>query len=130
MRLAETVTEEKGILSEKVHETVHERISEIETESRKIYGGLCSTCENSPTCTFRRDSRRPVMQCDEFAPSPPRVTTLTVRGATMYMESVKDETVKGASNVKTRGLCETCKNLKTCTYSKSEAGIWFCDEYE
>jgi hypothetical protein len=31
-----------------------------------IYRGLCSTCRNDPTCTYPRNSGRPVTQCEEI----------------------------------------------------------------
>ena len=39
----------------------------------KEYRGLCSACKNAPTCTYPRDSDRPVLQCEEFEewPIPP-----------------------------------------------------------
>jgi len=33
---------------------------------KKAYRGLCSTCDNSATCTFPRDPNLPVMECEEF----------------------------------------------------------------
>ncbi len=28
------------------------------------------------------------------------------------------------------GLCMNCENRETCPLSKTEGGIWFCNEYE
>jgi hypothetical protein len=29
-----------------------------------------------------------------------------------------------------RGLCVNCDKLHSCTYTKPEGGVWFCEEHE
>jgi hypothetical protein len=29
-----------------------------------------------------------------------------------------------------RGLCVNCDVRETCTFSKPEGGVWFCEEYQ
>lgn len=135
MRLAETILEDKVIPVKEEDEIVQKRIvqkimDEIKTGEEKIYGGICATCENNTTCTFLRDPSQPVMQCEEHVLVSTEKTTITVQGAAISLRSVKDGIINDASNVKNKGLCPNCKNLKTCTYSKPETGVWFCEEYE
>ena len=42
---------------------------------------------------------------------------------------LQDEEKEKNSN-KYKGLCKDCKNRKTCTYPKSEGGVWHCEEYQ
>ena len=130
MRLTETILINRVIPFKEEDEIVQKRIDENKMGEKKKHGGICSTCENNLTCTFLRDPSKPVMQCEEHVLSSTEKTTITVHGATIFLQTEKDGITNDASNVKNKGLCPNCKNLKTCTYSKSETGVWFCEEYE
>jgi hypothetical protein len=32
----------------------------------RVFAGLCLTCQNASECTFPRDPKKPVWQCEEF----------------------------------------------------------------
>ncbi len=92
---------------------------------REKYGGLCSTCGNGSTCTYRRKTGDSILFCDEFKGG------LTMEKKDdgeiiLSPESLNDKIgVDGE-----RGLCPHCKNLEHCTYPKPEGGVWHCDEYK
>ena len=98
-------------------------------ENVSKYAGLCSNCKNAPTCTYPRDSRWPVRQCDEYEciESSPAVAThkdmLTATGP----QGSPGAKEKSAS--KYVGLCSNCENCATCTFPRPEGGVWQCEEY-
>ena len=94
-------------------------------EKKKEYRGLCSTCKKAPTCTFPRDPNRPVLQCDEFEgyEYTPDKKTLPRTSSKAKLSALDEDSGKY------KGLCRLCENRETCTYPKSEGGVWHCDEY-
>jgi len=88
------------------------------------YRGLCSTCKEASTCTYRRDPWQPIWQCEEFEGETSAVNTSppTYRRVKFAAED--------KSPGKYRGLCVNCENRETCTYPKAKGGVWHCDEYE
>jgi hypothetical protein len=89
--------------------------------------GLCLSCRNAPTCTFLRDPKRPVLQCDEFDgfESPLRRSKNFPHESIMDFKSNPGK--KGLGSYK--GLCSICEDRETCTYPKPEGGVWHCEEY-
>jgi hypothetical protein len=99
------------------------------TSLKKEYYGLCSCCESSLTCSYDRDPKHPVLQCEEF-------------GGILY-SPVKTEDPKNNPPSKVRkatlipkisfhpckGLCMNCEERVTCTYPKPEGGVWHCEEF-
>ena len=91
------------------------------------YSGLCMSCRNALTCTFLRDRKTPVLQCDEFD------------GFESFLRSPKKFPHRSMTDLKSnpgkkdldgcKGLCSICENRKTCTYPKPEGGVWHCEEY-
>ena len=87
-----------------------------------IYRGLCATCANGALCTFPRDPKRPVMNCDEFEGYEKGVKTVhAAPSAAMEEAHPKDE--------KYKGLCSNCENRQGCTFPKPEGGVLNCEEY-
>ncbi len=84
--------------------------------------GICSTCNYVETCSFRRDTPRPVIECDEFddrvevAHKLPQ-TDLESRGSS---ESRSDQYT---------GLCINCEVRATCTLRAPGLSVWHCEEY-
>jgi hypothetical protein len=92
-----------------------------------VKGGLCSTCDNAPTCSYLRSRRYPVFQCEEFtAFTPPDVRTRKPRQPKSGTNSSWTATARPSDRL---GLCSTCEEWETCTYSRFEGGLWQCDEY-
>jgi hypothetical protein len=98
------------------------------TETKK-HEGLCSCCSLAPTCTYPRESGRPVLQCDEFDGISPPLQQM--------MKGVENPSVNRFSGPTpytqrlgiATGLCAYCESLSTCTYPKPEGGVWHCEEY-
>jgi hypothetical protein len=95
---------------------------------KEKYRGLCSTCKNAPMCMYRRGSKQPVLQCEEFegyAPLSVRTTGRNISPASLENGS----SIQGKDSGKYKGLCRNCENRETCTYPKPEGGVWHCNEY-
>ncbi|MCK4679077.1 MAG: hypothetical protein KAT48_13160 [Bacteroidales bacterium] len=85
--------------------------------------GLCSTCNNLPTCIFyQRNGSRIVWYCELFDDYVP---VQELQKPEKKVESKTEEKSKG----KLKGLCVNCEDRDTCTFPKPEGGIWHCEEY-
>lgn len=93
--------------------------------------GLCSTCKNDPTCTYPRDSGRPVMQCEEFEGELLRPPETAGRNSSPShnLGFRLPSSSEGKHSNKYLGLCRICDDRETCTFPKLEGGVWHCDEY-
>lgn len=91
--------------------------------------GLCSTCNNSPTC-FYRARRGPALFCELFddyvAVSPDgHEGRLSRAGNPSSTLRAADEDTS-----KYTGLCMNCEHRRTCAHPKPAGGIWHCEDYE
>jgi hypothetical protein len=91
--------------------------------------GLCSTCNNSPTC-FHRARRGPALLCELFddyvAPSlrnGGRAASPTGFGGVGFREV-------GEQASKHSGLCVNCEHRGSCWHAKPAGGVWHCESYE
>ena len=94
-------------------------------KNSKVKLGLCSTCNNQPSCLFYRgNGSRVAWYCElfddyvSFSESLPQ--------AKKKVESKTEETSKNKFEV----LCKNCENQNTCAFPKPLGGIWHCEEYE
>jgi hypothetical protein len=87
--------------------------------------GLCSTCRHAPTCTYPRDPKRPVFNCEEFEIEAGRAGTGVVSsGPSPGSDANEDDAARY------KGLCSNCENRRSCTFPKPEGGVWHCEEYQ
>ncbi|NIM99440.1 MAG: hypothetical protein GTO24_15630 [candidate division Zixibacteria bacterium] len=107
-----------------LEESVSTEIQKIAAVEVREYWGLCSTCKEAPTCTYRKDLWQPVWQCDEF-----ECESIQVRTFPPIDSPFKSNAAYEGSD-KYKGLCLNCENRETCTYPKPEGGVWHCDEYK
>ncbi|MCL5037854.1 MAG: hypothetical protein M1269_12200 [Chloroflexi bacterium] len=96
---------------------------------KKVYRGLCSACMNNSGCTFPRNSKRPVLNCDEFAEASLPRMKLTGAGVLEAVNSIVRSIQIEESNT-FAGLCRTCRLNGTCEYPKPEGGVWRCEDFE
>ncbi len=92
--------------------------------------GICSTCNNAPTCTYQKDSDPPVLQCDEFDDYVSPSVTISRQRVSHSDSSHATLTSEDEDASDYRGLCVNCDNRRTCAYPKPEGGIWHCAEYQ
>jgi len=89
------------------------------------YFGLCLNCKNASSCTFPRDPAKPAFYCEEFEIE--KTTSITPFGKEQPL--VSGPAVIGKDSTKFIGLCSDCEGRQTCTFPKSEGGVWHCEEY-
>ena len=91
--------------------------------------GLCSTCNNSPTC-FYRAQRGPALFCELFddyvAPPPPAKQSKALPPASSSIDA--RAAAEDVSNY--AGLCMNCEHRRTCTHPRPPGGVWHCEDYE
>jgi hypothetical protein len=94
----------------------------VPDERSALLTGLCANCCRGEDCSLRRDRPAPVIQCEEYdieRPPTYKRRATRVRETATFVEA--GETRKG--------LCANCEGWATCSFPKSEAGIWHCQEY-
>ena len=90
------------------------------------YRDLCSACENALGCTFPRDPKKPVLQCEEFdGGEPSRTKTAGKQPPAPPGTQTADEDLP--ANL--MGLCRNCEERERCKFPKPEGGVWHCEEY-
>jgi hypothetical protein len=91
--------------------------------------GLCSTCNNSPSC-FHRARRGPALLCELFddyvAPSL-RSDGRRDPAAAYSKVAFQDPSDKTSKH---GGLCVNCEHRQGCWHAKPEGGVWHCEGYE
>lgn len=107
-------------------------VAEIEKEKKamkdeKEYRGICVCCINFRFCTYRKDFGPPILYCDEFEGYKPRVSAQKI--STPPESQIKSKPEEKDYS-KYKGLCVNCDNRETCTYPKTEGGVWHCEEYQ
>ncbi len=95
----------------------------------KEYYGLCSSCKTASGCTYTRDLRRPVLQCEEFEGYEPRIVKTTVENILLKTNPEFGSSNEERDLSKYGGLCRNCEDRETCTFPKPEGGVWHCEEY-
>ncbi|NWG01943.1 MAG: hypothetical protein HXY44_03670 [Syntrophaceae bacterium] len=95
----------------------------------KLYHGLCASCELELTCTYHRDPKHPILQCEEFR----GLILSPVKGGELKNNPLPNIR-KPALSPKIyfqqyKGLCETCEEKLSCTYPKPLGGVWHCEEF-
>jgi hypothetical protein len=89
------------------------------------YFGLCMSCRNASSCTFTRDPAKPAFYCEEFEIE----TTVSIIPSEKEQPLEKKPVSTDKDSTRFVGLCSDCENRQTCTFPKSEGGVWHCEEY-
>jgi hypothetical protein len=93
-----------------------------------LTAGLCSTCNNSPTC-FHRARRGPALFCelfDDYVAVP-----AGRNGGGMSRAAPASATRMAAEEAgRYAGLCINCEHRRTCSHPRPAEGVWHCEDYE
>ena len=87
--------------------------------------GICSTCNHLEECTSKKNWRGPVFFCEEFDDYLPPKEILLSKKVEVDSDAFRIENEANEYS----GLCVNCEHRKTCTFPKSEGGVWHCEEY-
>ena len=109
---------------EKENFTTKEQVVKDTKKSETIHG-LCVTCNNVGTCSFRAsDAERLIWYCELFD------CFVEVEEVLEAAKAILASTPLEKGYGKYKGLCSNCKNCMTCIFTKPESGIWHCEEFE
>jgi len=89
--------------------------------------GICLTCRFGPTCELLNGNSRPVLQCEQF-----EMCDVLTRAKSRPVDSPPNRQA-GQEEPETNGLlglCRSCLSRAACTFSRPEAGVWHCEEYQ
>ncbi|MGB2866669.1 MAG: hypothetical protein WBC05_25285 [Sedimentisphaerales bacterium] len=89
------------------------------------YFGLCISCRNASSCTFPRDPAKPAFYCEEFEIE----TTVSIIPPEKEQPLARGPAAVDKDSTGFVGLCSDCEGRQTCTFPKSEGGVWHCEEY-
>lgn len=91
--------------------------------------GLCSTCNNAPTCAYRAARGCDALCCEMFDDysAPASGGVLQNPGHLMSRDAKRENSSLDAMLYS--GLCVNCENRHTCRAAKSAGGVWHCEEY-
>jgi len=111
------------MVKEKIEEITHEIHLAYSTGERinRFRQGLCSTCIHRRNCTLT--ASKPVQWCDEFCEGPSKC-----KEKPKFIQN-KYSTEENTKETVFQGLCVNCEHRFDCTSSKTEGGIWYCEEY-
>ncbi len=81
---------------------------------------LCATCNNVAICVYNGQANQPVIFCEEFEASDAPQIRLYGVGEAVAEKSIEINKI---------GLCVNCDNIATCSYSKANEEVVYCEEY-
>jgi len=91
--------------------------------------GICSSCKTASTCTYTKDLRRPVLQCEDFDGYEPRPERPIVKNILLMSDPNHRSNAEEKGPSEYKGLCSICEDRETCTFLKPDGGVWHCEEY-
>jgi len=105
---------------------MQEEVKEVKKKKKaKTIRGLCITCNNASSCSFRASEEDRLIYFCELFDCFVEAEEL-VEAAKIILETQPLNTGNG----KLKGLCINCKKCMTCTFTRPDAGTWHCEEYE
>ena len=99
---------------------------------KKGHQGLCMLCKNFSGCTYSRDPKIAVLQCEEFEGEGQltRKSILNPLPSSIARNTPSSILGKGRTRaLHPKGLCGLCEDRGICTFPKLEGGVWHCEEY-
>ena len=86
------------------------------------YIGLCSTCINAQSCSYRKKRGFDAIFCEMYVYD----TGSTIESNTGEHEDLPSPVLNPGEF---KGLCINCANRETCKLVKPAEGVWHCEEY-
>ena len=99
-------------------------------KKKRLYNDLCSTCNHAEICLSKKTRQGPVWFCEEFDDYVPVKEPGVSEAGFQPAQSRDRPGTRGKEALLFKGLCINCENRFTCITSKTEGGIWHCEEYK
>jgi hypothetical protein len=99
---------------------------------KKGHQGLCMLCKNFSGCTYSRDPKIAVLQCEEFEGEGPFTRKDILNPLSSSIARSTSPSILGKRRTRAlhpKGLCGLCEDRGICTFPKPEGGVWHCEEY-
>lgn len=84
---------------------------------------ICCTCIFQNNCTLRQRSADPIWDCSEFAVDTSETTPMPASGNHQLHEVAPRRR-------ESKGLCQNCDLLETCSLYHQDAVIFHCEHYQ
>ncbi len=91
--------------------------------------GICLCCRTVSTCTYTKDPRTPVLECEEFEGDEPARLPAAAKAVLRPHDPESGSGGRRKDPGGSRGLCDSCEGREACTFTKPEGGVWHCEEY-
>ena len=91
--------------------------------------GLCTTCNNAPSC-FHRVRRGPAQFCETFDGYVPPLERSKGLVPTPAAEPPMAARASEEDASTYAGLCMNCRHRRTCRHPGRERGVWHCEDYD
>ena len=99
-------------------------------KKKEIYKDLCSTCNYGELCVSKKTRQGPVWFCEEFDGYVAVKEQEVYEAGWQPAQSRVGPGIMEKDTSQFMGLCIHCENRFTCINSKTEGGIWHCEEYK
>ena len=103
------------------------------SNSRIENTGICQTCNHLEICRLRTRHEFPIIFCEEFdnfTTPVNRPHSSVLADSESQNQKERSKTPPAASEGGFKGLCVNCSHRKSCTFRRSDEGVWHCEEYE
>lgn len=93
--------------------------------------GICMGCTRLAVCRYPKNSRTPVMFCEEFSSGKERLRRKEQMLEPVVVEiSASPDPGKEKFSNNYIGLCKHCEKLYACRLTKPGGGTWLCEFFE
>ncbi len=99
------------------------------TKNKEDYNDICSTCNHAELCISKKTRQGPVWFCEEFDDYVPVKEQDVNEAVFLPAQSQVGPGTGENDSSQFKGLCINCENRFTCINSRTEGGIWHCEEY-
>jgi len=91
--------------------------------------GLCSTCNNAPTCAYRAARGSDAVCCEMFDAYAAVAGERVLTDSSQIMSRDANDANSSLDAILFSGLCVNCENRHTCRSALCAGGVWHCEEY-
>jgi hypothetical protein len=97
---------------------------ELQVTASAVMMGICTTCNDAPTCVNLKASSQPIWHCDQFDDYVPPSDV-----SSAHRPAATPPIAKTTTNGSFEGLCSTCGNKDGCVNQTPGTSKMFCEEF-